>query len=166
MEQALARPVGRPKADPRDKRIEALQAQVERLRAELGQTHQVIEVQGTLIRPGPCPSCRPTPSSSACSAATSPAGWSPPVSPPTWPGTSSKRPRAHGIDQGTLTQQADHGSSMTSKTLAVLHIDLGVTKSHSRPRTSNDNPHVEASFKTLKSTRTNDRKSHLDLKWG
>ncbi|MFB4284597.1 MULTISPECIES: hypothetical protein [unclassified Nonomuraea] len=42
------RPVGRPKADPRDKRIEALQAEVERLRAELGQTRQVIEVQGKL----------------------------------------------------------------------------------------------------------------------
>ncbi|HEX2223594.1 MAG TPA: hypothetical protein VHN15_05260 [Thermoanaerobaculia bacterium] len=49
VEQALARPVGRPKADPRDKRIEALQAEVERLRAELGQTRQVIEVQGKLF---------------------------------------------------------------------------------------------------------------------
>ncbi|MGV9387066.1 hypothetical protein ACWDRB_65585 [Nonomuraea sp. NPDC003707] len=49
MEQALARPVGRPKADPRDKRIDALQAEVERLRAELGKTRQVIEVQGKLF---------------------------------------------------------------------------------------------------------------------
>jgi transposase-like protein len=48
-EQALARPVGRPKADPRDKRSEKLQAEVERLRAELGQTRQVIEVQGKLF---------------------------------------------------------------------------------------------------------------------
>nr|SBO94250.1 Mobile element protein [Nonomuraea gerenzanensis] len=58
--------------------------------------------------------------------------------------------RKHGIDAGTLTLHADRGSSMTSKTLAELLIDLGVAKSHSRPRTSNDNPHVEASFKTLK----------------
>ncbi|MCK2212379.1 hypothetical protein MF672_000980 [Actinomadura sp. ATCC 31491] len=48
-EQALARPVGRPKADPRDKKIDALQAEVERLRAELGKTRQVIEVQGKLF---------------------------------------------------------------------------------------------------------------------
>ncbi|MGP3965901.1 transposase [Nonomuraea sp. 3N208] len=48
-EQALARPVGRPKADPRDKQIDALQAEVERLRAELGKTRQVIEVQGKLF---------------------------------------------------------------------------------------------------------------------
>jgi transposase len=48
-EQALARPVGHPKADPRDKRIDALQAEVERLRAELGTTRQVIEVQGKLF---------------------------------------------------------------------------------------------------------------------
>ncbi|MFI9597698.1 hypothetical protein [Nonomuraea sp. NPDC052265] len=47
--QALARPVGRPKADPRDKKIDALQAEVERLRAELGKTRQVIEVQGKLF---------------------------------------------------------------------------------------------------------------------
>ncbi|MFC4116456.1 hypothetical protein [Nonomuraea zeae] len=48
-EQALARPVGRPKADPRDKQIDALQAEIERLRAELGTTRQVIEVQGKLF---------------------------------------------------------------------------------------------------------------------
>ncbi|GAA4927458.1 transposase InsO family protein [Nonomuraea thailandensis] len=58
--------------------------------------------------------------------------------------------RKHGIDPGTLTLHADRGSSMTSKTVAELLIDLGVAKSHSRPKTSNDNPHVEASFKTLK----------------
>jgi hypothetical protein len=33
-EQALARAAGRPKADPRDKKIDVLQAEVERLRAE------------------------------------------------------------------------------------------------------------------------------------
>jgi transposase len=47
--EALARPVGRPKADPRDKQLDALQAEVERLRAELGKTRQVIEVQGKLF---------------------------------------------------------------------------------------------------------------------
>jgi hypothetical protein len=46
---ALARPVGRPKADPRDKKIDALEGEVERLRAELGKTRQVIEVQGKLF---------------------------------------------------------------------------------------------------------------------
>ncbi|MBB2915588.1 transposase InsO family protein [Streptosporangium becharense] len=39
---------------------------------------------------------------------------------------------------------------MTSKTLAESLIDLGVATSHSRPKTSNDNPHLKASFKTLK----------------
>ncbi|TMR88495.1 DDE-type integrase/transposase/recombinase, partial [Nonomuraea basaltis] len=58
--------------------------------------------------------------------------------------------RKHHIDEGTLTLHADRGSSMKSKTVAELLIDLGVAKSHSRPKTSNDNPHVEASYKTLK----------------
>ncbi|MEV7971511.1 hypothetical protein AB0O34_36835 [Sphaerisporangium sp. NPDC088356] len=48
-EQALARPVGRPKADRRDKKIGELEGEVERLRAELGKTRQVIEVQGKLF---------------------------------------------------------------------------------------------------------------------
>lgn len=54
------------------------------------------------------------------------------------------------VDRDTLTLHADRGSSMKSKTVAELLIDLGVAKSHSRPKTSNDNPHIEASFKTLK----------------
>ncbi|WP_228640648.1 hypothetical protein [Microtetraspora sp. AC03309] len=49
MAQALARPVGRPKADPRDKKIDTLEGGVERLRAELDKTRQVIEVQGKLF---------------------------------------------------------------------------------------------------------------------
>jgi putative transposase len=49
-----------------------------------------------------------------------------------------------------LTIHADRGSSMTSRTVAQLLSDLGVTKSHSRPRVSNDNPFSEAQFKTLK----------------
>lgn len=54
------------------------------------------------------------------------------------------------IPPGQLTLHADRGSSMTSKTVALLLADLGVTKSHSRPHTSNDNPYSEAQFKTLK----------------
>lgn len=45
---------------------------------------------------------------------------------------------------------ADRGTSMTSKTVAALLTDLGVVRSHSRPRVSNDNPFSEAWFKTLK----------------
>jgi len=47
---------------------------------------------------------------------------------------------------------ADRGTSMTSKTVAALITDLGVVRSHSRPRVSNDNPFSEAWFKTLKYT--------------
>ncbi|MCA8917416.1 MAG: transposase family protein, partial [Planctomycetes bacterium] len=49
-----------------------------------------------------------------------------------------------------LTVHADRGTSMVSKTVAQLFADLGVTKSHSRPRVSNDNPFSESQFKTLK----------------
>jgi transposase InsO family protein len=45
---------------------------------------------------------------------------------------------------------ADRGTSMTSKNVATLLADLGVTRSHSRPHVSNDNPYSEAQFKTLK----------------
>ena len=45
---------------------------------------------------------------------------------------------------------ADRGSSMTSKPVAQLLVDLGVARSHSRPHVSNDNPYNEANFKTLK----------------
>lgn len=55
-----------------------------------------------------------------------------------------------GISAEQLTLHADRGSSMRSKTVAQLLIDLGVIKSHSRPRVSNDNPYSEAQFKTLK----------------
>jgi len=50
----------------------------------------------------------------------------------------------------TLTIHADRGTSMTSKPVALLLADLGVTKTHSRPYVSNDNPFSEACFKTLK----------------
>lgn len=54
------------------------------------------------------------------------------------------------IPRGQLTVHADRGSSMTSKPVALLLADLGVTKTHSRPHVSNDNPYSEAQFKTLK----------------
>jgi putative transposase len=54
------------------------------------------------------------------------------------------------VEAGQLTVHADRGSSMTSKPVALLLADLGVTKSHSRPHVSNDNPYSEAQFKTLK----------------
>lgn len=53
----------------------------------------------------------------------------------------------HGIPQ---VVHADRGTSMTSKTVATLLADLEVTRSHSRPRVSNDNPYSESLFKTLK----------------
>ena len=53
----------------------------------------------------------------------------------------------HGIPQAV---HADRGTSMTSKPVAQLLLDLGVDRSHSRPRVSNDNPFSEAAFKTLK----------------
>ena len=55
-----------------------------------------------------------------------------------------------GIQPDQLTIHADRGSSMTSKPVAFLMADLGVTKTHSRPHVSNDNPYSEAQFKTLK----------------
>jgi len=55
-----------------------------------------------------------------------------------------------GIQRGQLTVHADRGSAMTSKPVALLLADLGVTKTHSRPHVSNDNPYSEAQFKTMK----------------
>ena len=54
------------------------------------------------------------------------------------------------IVPGTLTLHADRGSSMRSKPVAALLVDLQVTKTHSRPYVSDDNPYSEAQFKTLK----------------
>jgi len=54
------------------------------------------------------------------------------------------------IAREQLTLHADRGSSMKSKLVAHLLSDLGVTKTHSRPHVSNDNPYSEAQFKTLK----------------
>jgi putative transposase len=54
------------------------------------------------------------------------------------------------IQKEQLTIHADRGSSMKSKPVAFLMADLGITKTHSRPHTSDDNPFSEAQFKTLK----------------
>lgn len=55
-----------------------------------------------------------------------------------------------GIQATQLTIHADRGAAMTSKSVTELMADLSITKSHSRPRVSNDNPYSEAQFKTLK----------------
>ena len=58
--------------------------------------------------------------------------------------------RKHQVPPGQLTLHADRGGPMKAKATAQLLADLGVTKSHSRPHTSNDNPFSESHFKTLK----------------
>jgi putative transposase len=58
--------------------------------------------------------------------------------------------RRQGIEPGELTLHADRGSSMTSGPVAFLLAELGVTKTHSRPHVSNDNPYSESQFKTMK----------------
>jgi putative transposase len=55
-----------------------------------------------------------------------------------------------GVQPGQLTIHGDRGAPMTSKTLAQLMADLTITKSHSRPQVSNDNPFSESHFKTMK----------------
>ena len=54
------------------------------------------------------------------------------------------------IEADQLTIHADRGSSMRSKSVALLLADLGITKTHSRPYVSNDNPYSESQFKTMK----------------
>jgi putative transposase len=56
----------------------------------------------------------------------------------------------HAVPPGQLTLHADRGAAMKAKATAFLLADLGVTKSHSRPHTSNDNPFSESLFKTCK----------------
>jgi putative transposase len=58
--------------------------------------------------------------------------------------------QAMGVQGVPDVVHADRGTSMTSKPVAQLLVDLGVTRSHSRPHVSNDNPYSEAAFKTLK----------------
>jgi putative transposase len=54
------------------------------------------------------------------------------------------------ITPKVLTLHADRGAPQRAKPVAFLLADLGVTKTHSRPYTSSDNPYSESSFKTLK----------------
>jgi len=54
------------------------------------------------------------------------------------------------VDRDQLTIHSDRGAAMKSHTVAQLMATLGVTKSHSRPHVSNDNPFSESQFKTLK----------------
>ena len=58
--------------------------------------------------------------------------------------------RRHGVARDQLVIHADRGSPMIAGTVAELLNELGVAKSHSRPRVSNDNPFIESHFKTLK----------------
>jgi putative transposase len=58
--------------------------------------------------------------------------------------------RKQQVDRNQLTLHADRGSSMASKPVPFLLADLGVTKPHSRPHCSNDNPYSQAQSKTLK----------------
>ena len=55
----------------------------------------------------------------------------------------------HNVPPGQLTLHADRGGPMKAKATAFLLADLGVTRSHNRPQTSNDNPFSESHFKTL-----------------
>ena len=57
---------------------------------------------------------------------------------------------ANGVDHNGLCVHADRGPPMTSRPLSQLLCDMNITKSHSRPRTSNDNAYSESQFKTLK----------------
>lgn len=58
--------------------------------------------------------------------------------------------RKQNIQPDQLTLHADNGSPMKGKPLSQLLVDLGISKSHSRPHTSDDNPFSEAQFKTMK----------------
>jgi putative transposase len=58
--------------------------------------------------------------------------------------------RKERVELGQLGLHADRGPSMSSKTVAQLLADLGITKTHSRPHVSNDNPLSESQFKTMK----------------
>ena len=54
------------------------------------------------------------------------------------------------IYPGTLTVHADRGPAMKSQVVAFFLAELGITKTHSRPYVSNDNPYSESHFKTMK----------------
>jgi len=58
--------------------------------------------------------------------------------------------KAQGVAREQLTIHSDRGAPMTAKSTALLYVDLGIAKSHSRPYTSNDNPYSESNFRTIK----------------
>jgi len=58
--------------------------------------------------------------------------------------------RKEGIQAGQLTLHSDRGPAMASHPVTLLTARLGITKTHSRPHVSNDNPFSESQFKTLK----------------
>jgi putative transposase len=58
--------------------------------------------------------------------------------------------RKHQVPAGQLNIHADRGKVMRSKPVAFLMADLGVTKTHSRPYVSDDNPYSESQFRTMK----------------
>jgi len=85
------------------------------------------------------------------SAATSSAGWWLLEKGPSWQGSSSRKLVKSRISNRTkLGLHADRGSALRSKPVALLLADLSVTKTHSRPYTSNDNPYSESQFRTMK----------------
>jgi putative transposase len=69
---------------------------------------------------------------------------------PPRPSAAGRHHRQARHHHGQLTIHADRGSPMTAKPVAFLLADLGVTKSHSRPHCSNDNPYSESQFRTMK----------------
>jgi transposase InsO family protein len=58
--------------------------------------------------------------------------------------------KQQNVARDQLTIHADNGSPMVAKSTALLYVDLGIAKSHSRPHTSNDNPYSESNFRTIK----------------
>jgi len=71
--------------------------------------------------------------------------------------------RTHGKPK---VVHADRGTSMTSKSVAQLLVDLDVVRSHSRLHVSNDNPYSQAQFKTLKYCLVSDGQCITPLTWG
>jgi putative transposase len=69
--------------------------------------------------------------------------------PPAAPTTGSAPTDTVVPAQGTHPGVEPRSTSLTSKPVSALLVDLGVTRSHSRPRVSNDNPFSEAQFKTM-----------------
>lgn len=58
--------------------------------------------------------------------------------------------KRHEIKPGQLTVHSDRGSPMTADLLQDAFEDAEIAPSFSRPQVSNDNPHAEAGFRTLK----------------